>query len=142
MFSAVSLSAKRKISTLFQFFPEFSLIFHEPSWFFLNFSKKKFELEGDWKSWKSGRLGNGIYPALALLNHSCDPNIAKYFDGSTVVAVASRTIFKGEYNFITYAFFLLGRSWKTKLMRSNNFYLNLRQIAIRYLVALPRKVWR
>ena len=51
----------------------------------------------DGKSWNTARIGTGIYPALALLNHSCNPNILKYFNGSTVVAVASRTIFKGNF---------------------------------------------
>ena len=45
--------------------------------------------------WKMQMVGTAIYPALALLNHSCDPNITKYFSGSTVIAVASRNIFKG-----------------------------------------------
>ena len=31
-----------------------------------------------------------------MLNHSCDPNISKYFVGSNVVAVANRKIFKGQ----------------------------------------------
>ena len=58
------------------------------------------ETEGDWKSWQltGSRIGSGIYPAFSLFNHSCDPNIAKYFHGSTVVAVASRNIFKGNSN--------------------------------------------
>jgi len=51
---------------------------------------------GNWKSWKTGGIGNGLYPSLALLNHSCAKNVTKYYDGSTVVAVASRHIFKGE----------------------------------------------
>ena len=38
----------------------------------------------------------GIYPTLALLNHSCDPNISKYFIGPKVFAVANRIIFKGN----------------------------------------------
>ena len=31
-----------------------------------------------------------------MLNHSCDPNISKYFTGCNVVAVANRKIRKGE----------------------------------------------
>jgi hypothetical protein len=31
-----------------------------------------------------------------LLNHSCDPNISKYFNGAKVFAVANRKIFKGN----------------------------------------------
>merc|ERR1711974_434809 len=41
-------------------------------------------------------IGTGIYPSMALLNHSCNQNIAKYFDGSTLIAMAARNIFKGE----------------------------------------------
>jgi hypothetical protein len=59
--------------------------------------QRKNEVTGDGKSWNTARIGTGIYPALALLNHSCNPNILKYFNGSTVVAVASRTIFKGNF---------------------------------------------
>ena len=39
--------------------------------------------------------GTAIYPTLALLNHSCDPNITKYFDGKKVIVVAGKKIFKG-----------------------------------------------
>ena len=49
-----------------------------------------------WKLWKNRPIGTAIYPALALLNHSCDPNIIKYFKGPIVVAVASRAISKGN----------------------------------------------
>ena len=51
-----------------------------------------------WKQWKNRPIGTAIYPALALLNHSCDPNIIKYFKGPTVVAVASRAILTGSNN--------------------------------------------
>ena len=43
----------------------------------------------------STSLATAIYPTLALLNHSCDPNIAKYFDGKTVFVVAAKKISKG-----------------------------------------------
>jgi hypothetical protein len=55
----------------------------------------KDDKNGNWKSWKTGGIGNGVYPSLALLNHSCAKNVTKYYDGSTVVVVASRHIFKG-----------------------------------------------
>jgi hypothetical protein len=42
----------------------------------------------------------GIYPSLALLNHSCDPNISKYFDGAKVIALSNRIIFKGKFNLL------------------------------------------
>ena len=44
-------------------------------------------------------IGTAVYPTLALLNHSCDPNITKYFDGRTVVVVAGKAISKGIINF-------------------------------------------
>ena len=42
--------------------------------------------------------GTAIYPTLALLNHSCDPNITKYFDGKKVIVVAGKKIRKGKIN--------------------------------------------
>ncbi len=41
-------------------------------------------------SFVSRCIGHGIYPGVALLNHSCYSNINKYFVGTTLVAVASR----------------------------------------------------
>ena len=38
------------------------------------------------------RIGGGIYPTLALVNHSCDPNFVIVFWGRVAVAVASRYI--------------------------------------------------
>ena len=45
---------------------------------------------------ETSRIGGGVYPTLALVNHSCDPNFVIIFWGRTAIAVASRTIFKGE----------------------------------------------
>ena len=59
-----------------------------------------------WKLWKNRPIGTAIYPALALLNHSCDPNIIKYFRGPTVVAVASRAILAGMIFEFRYKFIL------------------------------------
>jgi len=41
-------------------------------------------------------IGNGLYTTLALMNHSCENNICKYFVGSTVVVLASQMIRRGE----------------------------------------------
>jgi len=41
-------------------------------------------------------LGNGLYPTLSLLNHSCDPNIMKYWVDDKVVVVASKDISENE----------------------------------------------
>ena len=38
------------------------------------------------------RIGGGVYPTLALVNHSCDPNFVIVFWGRVAVAVASRYI--------------------------------------------------
>ena len=42
------------------------------------------------------RIGGAVYPTLALVNHSCDPNIVIVFWGRTAVAVASRCINAGD----------------------------------------------
>ena len=46
--------------------------------------------------WNMYNIGSAIYPTLALLNHSCDPNVMKFFRGSEVVVVAKRNIYKDE----------------------------------------------
>ena len=40
-------------------------------------------------------LGAGLYPCLALLNHSCDPSFMRANKGNEVICVASKTIKKG-----------------------------------------------
>ena len=45
---------------------------------------------------ETNRIGGAVYPTLALVNHSCDPNFVIIFWGRTAIAVASRTIFAGE----------------------------------------------
>lgn len=42
------------------------------------------------------RIGGGVYPTLALVNHSCDPNFAIVFWGRVAIAVATRRIAMGE----------------------------------------------
>ena len=46
-----------------------------------------------------------VYPTLALLNHSCDPNIVKYFDGKRVVVTAGKKIAKGFYSYFRFLFY-------------------------------------
>merc|ERR1712218_272044 len=41
-------------------------------------------------------VGNGLFPTYALLNHSCDNNVSKYFVGPVMVAEASKHIRAGE----------------------------------------------
>ena len=50
---------------------------------------------GDWSLWKSASYATAVFPTLALLNHSCDPNITKVFSGTFVYVVAGRNINKG-----------------------------------------------
>jgi len=42
------------------------------------------------------RIGGGVYPTMALVNHSCDPNFVLVFWGRVAVAIASRSIAAGE----------------------------------------------
>ena len=42
------------------------------------------------------RIGGGVYPTMALVNHSCDPNIVLIFFGRVALAVASRAIEPGK----------------------------------------------
>ncbi|XP_015187287.1 PREDICTED: SET and MYND domain-containing protein 4-like [Polistes dominula] len=41
-------------------------------------------------------IGGGVYPTVALLNHSCNPGVVRYFIGTTIVVRAIRTIEEGE----------------------------------------------
>ncbi|XP_017766370.1 PREDICTED: SET and MYND domain-containing protein 4-like [Eufriesea mexicana] len=45
---------------------------------------------------KSVFIGGGIYPTVALFNHSCNPGIIRYFVGTTMVVRAIRSIPAGE----------------------------------------------
>ncbi|XP_015522321.1 SET and MYND domain-containing protein 4 [Neodiprion lecontei] len=45
---------------------------------------------------KSIFIGGGVYPTVALLNHSCNPSVIRYFVGTTMVVRALRTIRPGE----------------------------------------------
>ena len=45
---------------------------------------------------KKVSLGAGLYPCLALVNHSCDPSFMRCNKGNEVICVASRKIRKGE----------------------------------------------
>ncbi|KAL6258691.1 hypothetical protein P5V15_010643 [Pogonomyrmex californicus] len=45
---------------------------------------------------KSMFIGGGVYPTVAMLNHSCNPGVVRYFIGTTMVVRAIRTIRVGE----------------------------------------------
>ncbi|CAD6227619.1 GSCOCG00001298001-RA-CDS [Cotesia congregata] len=44
---------------------------------------------------KNNFIGGGLFPTPALLNHSCNPGIIRYFVGTTMIVRAIRTIKKG-----------------------------------------------
>ncbi|KYN03191.1 PREDICTED: SET and MYND domain-containing protein 4-like [Cyphomyrmex costatus] len=45
---------------------------------------------------KSVFIGGGVYPTVAMLNHSCNPGVVRYFIGTTMIVRAIRTINVGE----------------------------------------------
>nr|CAD7269498.1 unnamed protein product [Timema shepardi] len=45
---------------------------------------------------KSVFLGGGLYPTLALFNHSCNPGVTRYFRGTSVVVRTVTTHRRGE----------------------------------------------
>ncbi|XP_011883193.1 PREDICTED: SET and MYND domain-containing protein 4 [Vollenhovia emeryi] len=45
---------------------------------------------------KSVFIGGGVYPTVAMLNHSCNPGVIRYFIGTTMIVRAIRTIGAGE----------------------------------------------
>ncbi|CAG2067077.1 unnamed protein product, partial [Timema podura] len=51
---------------------------------------------GDKKESKSVFLGGGLYPTLALFNHSCNPGVTRYFRGTSVVVRTVATHRQGE----------------------------------------------
>ena len=42
------------------------------------------------------RLSPGIYPTLAMFNHSCDPSIVRFYVEDVVAVQAIKNIRKGE----------------------------------------------
>ncbi|EZA53989.1 SET and MYND domain-containing protein [Ooceraea biroi] len=45
---------------------------------------------------KSIFIGGGVYPTVAMLNHSCNPGVVRYFIGTTMIVRAIRTINTSE----------------------------------------------
>ncbi len=50
------------------------------------------------------RLGGGVFPTMANLNHSCDPNLTMVNFGRMAAVVANRPIAEGEQLFDTYGY--------------------------------------
>lgn len=44
---------------------------------------------------KSLFIGGGVFPTVALFNHSCNPGVVRYFIGNTMVVRAIKTIAAG-----------------------------------------------
>lgn len=49
-------------------------------------------------------IGNGSYPFLSLLNHSCSPNVSRIFIDDKVVLIVTRSIDKGAQLFDSYGY--------------------------------------
>ena len=41
-------------------------------------------------------IGSALYASIAFLNHSCNPNTIKYWEGDRMVLVASQPIRRGQ----------------------------------------------
>lgn len=54
------------------------------------------DFPGDLERAKSAFIGGGVFPTLALLNHSCEPGIVRYFSGSQVIVKAVKPIAPGK----------------------------------------------
>ncbi|GLG99499.1 SET and MYND domain-containing protein 4 [Gryllus bimaculatus] len=52
--------------------------------------------DADLETGQSIFLGGGLYPTLALFNHSCDPGVTRYFLGTSVVVQAVKNIQSGD----------------------------------------------
>lgn len=54
------------------------------------------DFPGDVTKANSVFIGGGIFPTLALFNHSCEPGIVRYFSGSEVIVRTVKPILNGE----------------------------------------------
>lgn len=52
--------------------------------------------EKNMRSTKTAYIGVGIYPTVAFFNHSCRPDVARYFLGTAMVITSSRSIRRGQ----------------------------------------------
>lgn len=47
------------------------------------------------ESFSMESIGNAVYSSAAFLNHSCNPNTVKYWEGARMVLVASQPVRRG-----------------------------------------------
>ncbi|BES93949.1 set and mynd domain-containing protein [Nesidiocoris tenuis] len=78
----------------------------------------------DPQSWKSNFVGAGLFPTLALFNHSCDPSIIRYFERSKVVVRAIKNIRNGEHIFENYGpiFTQTSRNERQKTLKNQYWF--------------------
>ena len=67
-------------------------------------------------------LGAGLYPCLALVNHSCDPSFMRCNKGNEVICVASRKIHKGEEISENYGLMFTIKNFKERQEILNDHY--------------------
>ena len=56
--------------------------------------------DAPWHTGSPITLGSTYQPTLALLNHSCDPNVIRYNVARANILVANRDIMKGQEVFL------------------------------------------
>ena len=67
-------------------------------------------------------LGAGLYPCLALVNHSCDPSFMRCNKGNEVICVASKKIYKGEEISENYGLMFTVKDFKARQEILNDHY--------------------
>ena len=73
-----------------------NLVKHVFSTFQYNVQGIRSVMETDNGTFVEQRIGSGIYPTLALMNHSCSPNTRIYFEKSHVVVSTIAAVRKGQ----------------------------------------------
>ncbi|RXG60756.1 SET and MYND domain-containing protein 4 [Armadillidium vulgare] len=64
-------------------------------------------------------LGGGIYPTISLINHSCNPNVFRYYIGKNCIVRATKVIRTGEQLLINYGSLsaMLGRESRRAVLK-------------------------
>ena len=76
------------------------------------------------ESFSMESIGNAIYSSFAFLNHSCNPNTIKYWEGDRMVVVASQAIRRGQEVTDNYGMHFLntGRGRRRDWLRDNYWF--------------------